>query len=112
MHDYSFTMNGTATKLKTGYARPFQAHVFRNWIAGHPKIVLPIVVFLLGSVTYAVRIRNVIVSLFVDSKATTTDLRSHSRLDGASEGTQLVRLPGVQSLQVAEREHRFNLFVE
>jgi len=57
MHNYAFTMNGTTTKLKTGYTQMIQAHMFRDWIAGHPKIVLPIVVFLLGSVTYAVRTR-------------------------------------------------------
>lgn len=54
MHDYSFSANGTTTKLKTGYAQMIQAHILRNWIANHPKIVLPIVVFLLGGLTYAV----------------------------------------------------------
>jgi hypothetical protein len=55
MHNYPFTVNGTTTKLKTGYAQLIQAHVFRDWIVNHPKIMLPIIVFLLGSVTYAVR---------------------------------------------------------
>lgn len=54
MHNYSFTMNGTRTELKTGYAQILQAHAFRNWIASHPRIALPIVVFLLGGLTYTV----------------------------------------------------------
>lgn len=57
MHNYSFTMNGATTKLKLGYAQLIRAHVVRDWIAGHPKIVLPIAVFLLGSLTYAVKTR-------------------------------------------------------
>ena len=48
-----------------------------------------------------------IISLFVISQTTTIDLRPHPRLDGASEDTQLVRLPGVQPLQVAKREYPF-----
>lgn len=84
MHNYSFTMNGTTTTLKTGYAQIIQAHVVRNWIANHPRIVLPIAVFLLGSLTYAVK-TGISFSQPMDSKATMTDLRPHSRLDGASE---------------------------
>lgn len=57
MHNYAFTMNGTTTKLRTGYAQLIQAHLLRNWISNHPKIVLPIVVFLLGGLTYVVRTR-------------------------------------------------------
>lgn len=94
MHNYSFTADGTATKLKTGYAQIIQAHVVRSWIANHPKIVLPIVVFLLGSLTYAVK-TGISSSRFMGSEATMTDLRPHPRLDGASEDTQLVRLGGV-----------------
>ena len=55
MHNYPFTVNGSTTKLKTGYAQMMQAHVFRDWVVNHPKIMLPIVIFLLGSLTYAVR---------------------------------------------------------
>lgn len=46
-----------------------------------------------------------IIYLFVVSQTTRTDLRPYSRLDGASEDTQLVRSPGVQPLQVAEGEY-------
>ena len=73
MHNYSFTMNGTTTKLRTGYAQMIQAHMVRNWIAGHPKIMLPIVVFLLGGLTYAVRTKmSPLCSR--DSKVMITDL--------------------------------------
>lgn len=54
MHNYRFTMNGTTTKLGTGYAQLLQAHLFRDWIVNHPRIVLPIAIFLLGSLTYVV----------------------------------------------------------
>jgi hypothetical protein len=95
-------MNGATTKLKTGYAQLIRAHVVRDWITGHPKIVLPIAVFLLGSLTYAVKPR-ILFLLPTDSKIVMTDLRPNPRLDGASKDTQLVRLGGIQSLQVAER---------
>ena len=111
MHNYPFTMNGSTTKLKTGYMQMMQAHVFRDWIVNHPKIMLPIVIFLLGSITYAVRTHDFI-SLVTDAKTTGIDLRSYPRLDGAREGSQLVRLPGVRYLQVAEREHAFARPVE
>ena len=82
MHNHSFTMNGTTTKLKTGYAQLIQAHVVRSWIANHPRIVLPVVVFLLGSLTYAVRAVTPF-PLFT-AKTNTTDLRPHPCLDGRS----------------------------
>jgi len=72
MHNYSFTMNGTTTKLRTGYAQMIQAHMVRNWIAGHPKIMLPIVVFLLGGLTYVVRTN--VTPVFTDSETVVTDL--------------------------------------
>ena len=109
MHNHSFTMNGTTTKVKTGYAQMIQAHVVRNWVANHPKIVLPIVVFLLGSLTYAVT-PGMYSSRFIDSKVAAIGLRPHPCLDGASEDTQLVRLGGIQSLQMAERKHPFVFF--
>jgi hypothetical protein len=30
------------TRLRIFYEAPLQAHAIRNWIAGHPRIVLPI----------------------------------------------------------------------
>ncbi|TFK55018.1 hypothetical protein OE88DRAFT_1779208 [Heliocybe sulcata] len=42
------------TILRIGYREPLQAHALRDWILNHPRIVLPIVVFLLGTFTYTV----------------------------------------------------------
>lgn len=42
------------TRLYTEYQKPIQVHVIRNWISSHPKIVMPLVVFLLGALTYTV----------------------------------------------------------
>lgn len=46
--------SGSTTKLLTMFERPIKAHVIRDWIAAHPRIVVPILVFLLGSLTYTV----------------------------------------------------------
>ena len=47
---------GTGTTLlRTSYAQPIAAHAIRDYIAGHPKIFLPVLFFLIGTVTYAVR---------------------------------------------------------
>jgi hypothetical protein len=43
------------TLIRTNYQKPIQAHVVRDWMSNHPKIMLPILVFLLGSLTYTVR---------------------------------------------------------
>ena len=42
------------TLLRTNYQKPIQAHAVRDWMSSHPKIMLPILVFLLGSLTYTV----------------------------------------------------------
>ncbi|EFI28416.1 exonuclease [Coprinopsis cinerea okayama7 len=51
------------TTLRTGYQKPIQAHAVRDWMSKHPKIILPIIVFLLGSLTYTIfdPIRSVMV---------------------------------------------------
>lgn len=43
------------TLIRTNYQKPIQAHAVRDWMSSHPKIMLPILVFLLGSLTYTVR---------------------------------------------------------
>ncbi|EPQ58246.1 hypothetical protein GLOTRDRAFT_57027 [Gloeophyllum trabeum ATCC 11539] len=48
------TPSGGRTILRLGYREPLQAHVIRDWIFSHPRIVLPIVVFFLGTLTYTV----------------------------------------------------------
>lgn len=45
---------GTATKLRTAYEKKIHGHVIRNWLASHPKLVFPVVVFLLGTLTYTI----------------------------------------------------------
>ncbi|EKM55740.1 uncharacterized protein PHACADRAFT_195790 [Phanerochaete carnosa HHB-10118-sp] len=42
------------TRLRAKYQRPIQAHVIRDYISNHPKIFLPIFIFLLGSLTYTI----------------------------------------------------------
>lgn len=46
------------TRIRTAYQPPVQAHAIRDWLEKHPKIVFPIVVFLLGTFTYTVRSTN------------------------------------------------------
>lgn len=47
--------NERKTRLRMGYQQPIQAHVIRDWMSSHPKIMLPLLVFLLGTLTYTVR---------------------------------------------------------
>ncbi|KAF8475410.1 RNA12 protein-domain-containing protein [Gautieria morchelliformis] len=44
----------TLTRLTTAYEQPIKPHLIRNWLAAHPRIVFPVVVFLLGTLTYTV----------------------------------------------------------
>lgn len=44
------------TRLAVLYERPIKAHVINDWVTSHPRIVLPIVFFLLGTLTYTVRV--------------------------------------------------------
>lgn len=48
----------TLTRLITAYERPIKPNLIRNWLASHPRIVIPILVFLLGTLTYTVRVSN------------------------------------------------------
>ncbi|KAF7359414.1 Mitochondrial escape protein 2 [Mycena sanguinolenta] len=42
------------TRLHVTYTFPLNAHKIRDWLTSHPRIVLPIVLFLLGSLTYTI----------------------------------------------------------
>lgn len=44
----------SSTRFRTAYEQPIQAHVIRNWMKDHPKTVLPVIIFLLGTLTYTV----------------------------------------------------------
>ncbi|KJA27306.1 hypothetical protein HYPSUDRAFT_62986 [Hypholoma sublateritium FD-334 SS-4] len=54
------------TRLRAQYEKPLQAHAIRDWMSSHPKIMLPIIVFLLGTLTYT--IFDPIRALMVESK--------------------------------------------
>ncbi|KAG7086673.1 hypothetical protein E1B28_002613 [Marasmius oreades] len=55
LHGLEFKDNPSSyTRLRCMYVDPIQAHAIRDWIAKHPKIVLPIVFFLLGTLTYTI----------------------------------------------------------
>ncbi|KAN0124028.1 RNA12 domain containing protein [Russula decolorans] len=42
------------TRLRTSFVPPVQGHIIRDWIAKHPRIVIPVIVFLLGTLTYTI----------------------------------------------------------
>ncbi|KAI6043026.1 RNA12 protein-domain-containing protein [Pisolithus marmoratus] len=65
-HGFRLSQEGSVTRLHTAYERPLQAHAIRDWITGHPRIVLPILFFLLGTLTYT--IFDPIRTLFVEGK--------------------------------------------
>lgn len=46
--------SGSVTRLQTSYQVPLQAHVIRDYITSHPRIFLPVLIFLLGTLTYTV----------------------------------------------------------
>ncbi|KAH0584119.1 hypothetical protein H2248_009688 [Termitomyces sp. 'cryptogamus'] len=56
LHGFCYTpVEGSGkTLLRTAYQRPVQAHAIRDWMSSHPKITLPLLVFLLGTLTYTV----------------------------------------------------------
>ncbi|KAJ7286029.1 RNA12 protein-domain-containing protein [Mycena rebaudengoi] len=58
--------SSSPTKLHATYSSPLHAHAIRDWMSKHPKIVLPIIIFLLGSLTYT--IFDPIRSLMVQAK--------------------------------------------
>ncbi|KAF9452822.1 hypothetical protein P691DRAFT_771933 [Macrolepiota fuliginosa MF-IS2] len=42
------------TVIRLNYQKPIQAHAVRDWMGSHPRIMLPLIVFLLGSLTYTI----------------------------------------------------------
>ncbi|KXN90467.1 Mitochondrial escape protein 2 [Leucoagaricus sp. SymC.cos] len=49
---HGLTVNDTIIRLN--YQKPIQAHAVRDWFGSHPKITLPLLVFLIGSLTYTI----------------------------------------------------------
>ncbi|THH05738.1 hypothetical protein EW145_g4580 [Phellinidium pouzarii] len=54
VHGIVIPSAGSTTRLHTMYERPLKAHAVRDWLTGHPKIVIPILVFFIGSITYTI----------------------------------------------------------
>ncbi|EIW60623.1 uncharacterized protein TRAVEDRAFT_57812 [Trametes versicolor FP-101664 SS1] len=50
----SSTSGQSITTLRTSYHQPIAAHAVRDYIAGHPKLFLPVLFFLIGTVTYTI----------------------------------------------------------
>ncbi|PPQ63196.1 hypothetical protein CVT24_005741, partial [Panaeolus cyanescens] len=67
---YGRTIPSTAaiTRLRVDYEKPIQAHVVRDWMSSHPKFMIPVLVFLLGTFTYT--IFDPIRAWMVEAKAT------------------------------------------
>ncbi|KAG8733505.1 mitochondrial escape protein 2 [Ceratobasidium sp. 423] len=42
------------TRLSMLYEQPLKENAIRNWLASHPRIVLPVLAFLIGAITYTV----------------------------------------------------------
>ncbi|EJF62443.1 exonuclease [Dichomitus squalens LYAD-421 SS1] len=54
IHSLNIPTSSASTVLRTSYAQPIAAHAVRDYIASHPRIFLPVLFFLLGTVTYAI----------------------------------------------------------
>lgn len=44
----------TLSRLRLYYERPLKAHAIRDWMSAHPRLVIPIVAFLIGTLSYTV----------------------------------------------------------
>ncbi|ORY30013.1 RNA12 protein-domain-containing protein [Naematelia encephala] len=42
----------TLSRLRLYYERPLKAHAVRDWISAHPRIALPVLAFLIGTLSY------------------------------------------------------------
>lgn len=42
------------SRLRLFYERPLKAHALRDWISSHPRLVLPVIAFLIGTLSYTV----------------------------------------------------------
>jgi len=55
------------TRLATIYDYSLKGHVIRDWLSSHPRIVVPLLVFLLGALSYAVRFATPFPRLFISN---------------------------------------------
>jgi hypothetical protein len=44
----------TLSRLRLYYERPLKAHAIRDWLSSHPRLVLPALAFLIGTLSYTV----------------------------------------------------------
>ena len=42
------------SRLRLYYDRPLKAHAIRDWMSAHPRLVIPIIAFLIGTLSYTV----------------------------------------------------------
>ena len=59
--DYTLRASGQSpstpsplSRLRIYYERPLKAHAIRDWISAHPRIALPVIAFLIGTLSYTV----------------------------------------------------------
>ncbi|KAI0048209.1 exonuclease [Auriscalpium vulgare] len=61
-------IDSASTTVRTAFMPPIQAHVARDWVTSHPRISIPVLVFLLGTLTYT--IFDPVRRLMIESKVT------------------------------------------
>ncbi|EIW85363.1 hypothetical protein CONPUDRAFT_135128 [Coniophora puteana RWD-64-598 SS2] len=54
MHGHQYSDGKSMTRLHTLYIPPLHAHAVRDWLTSHPRIVLPVILFFLGTLTYTI----------------------------------------------------------
>lgn len=67
----------TLSRLRLYYERPLKAHAIRDWLSSHPRLVLPAVAFLVGTLSYTVSKHPIAVP---NNLIDTLVLRSHPSL--------------------------------
>jgi hypothetical protein len=95
----------TFTRLNTGYEQPIRPHLVRDWLSSHPRIVFPILAFLIGTLTYAVRTSTFFFSPF---HGCFEGVRSYSCHRRPSKGHGMVRLQEYVAFPSAD--NRYSLY--
>jgi hypothetical protein len=69
-------------KLVIDYVAPLHAHKIYDWLSNHPRIVLPILAFFLGTITYAVfdPVRSFFIKSSVENTFSLSDYRIYAWL--------------------------------
>jgi hypothetical protein len=85
-----FANDQSAIRLRTAYQKPIEAHVIRDWISGHPRIVLPVLVFLLGTLTYTVHALFPRAVRFLANRNAVIDIRPNPGVHGQGQSIRVV----------------------